>query len=56
MGNCKTKKERIHAEKHVGMTLVFYRIRPAAGLLQIPYLIWVAFAGYLNYAIWQLNP
>lgn len=40
----------------LAMTLVFYRSRPVAGLLQIPYLIWVAFAGYLNYAIWQLNP
>lgn len=28
--------------------------RPAAWL-QIPYLLWVAFAGYLNAAVWVLN-
>lgn len=28
--------------------------RPAAWLL-VPYLAWVSFAGYLNYAIWALN-
>lgn len=36
-------------------TVLFARIsRPAAWLLA-PYIIWVAFAGYLNYSIWQLN-
>lgn len=35
--------------------VVFYRIsRPAAYLL-VPYLLWVSFASYLNYAIWALN-
>jgi tryptophan-rich sensory protein len=33
----------------------FYRIRPAAGYLLIPYLIWVAFAGYLNLGIVLIN-
>lgn len=28
--------------------------RPAAWL-QIPYLVWVTFAGYLNFAVWNLN-
>ena len=28
---------------------------PAAGL-QIPYLVWVTFAVYLNYGVWILNP
>lgn len=28
--------------------------RPAAWLL-LPYILWVSFAGYLNYSIWQLN-
>jgi len=37
------------------MIISFYRIRPIAGLLQIPYLLWVTFAGYLNFMIWQLN-
>ncbi len=26
-----------------------------AALLQIPYIVWVAFAGYLSFAIWILN-
>lgn len=37
------------------MTALFFRARKTAGLLQIPYLAWVAFAGYLNGAIWLLN-
>ena len=28
--------------------------RPAAWLL-LPYILWVTFAGYLNYSIWNLN-
>jgi tryptophan-rich sensory protein len=28
--------------------------RPAAWLL-VPYLLWVGFASYLNYSVWQLN-
>ena len=38
-------------------TLVsFWRIRPLAGVLLIPYLLWVSFASALNYSLWQLNP
>jgi tryptophan-rich sensory protein len=38
-------------------TLVFFwRVRPLAGALLIPYLLWVSFASALNYALWQLNP
>ncbi|MCY7309020.1 MAG: tryptophan-rich sensory protein [Rhodoferax sp.] len=38
-------------------TLVsFWRIRPLAGALLIPYLLWVSFAGALNFSLWQLNP
>lgn len=33
----------------------FYKINPVAAYLQIPYLIWVTFAGYLNLAIYLLN-
>ncbi len=33
----------------------FIRINRWAGLLMIPYLAWVTFAGVLNYYIWQLN-
>jgi len=38
-------------------TLVsFWRVRPLAGALLIPYLLWVSFALALNYMLWQLNP
>lgn len=37
------------------MIIKFYRIKPLAGVLQIPYLLWVTFAGYLNLAIYILN-
>jgi tryptophan-rich sensory protein len=38
-------------------TLVsFWRLRPLAGALFIPYLLWVSFASALNYSLWQLNP
>lgn len=37
------------------MIIRFYRKNKIAGLLQIPYLLWVAFATYLNFAIWLLN-
>ena len=37
------------------MTITFYRTDKPAALLQIPYLLWVAFAGYLNFGVWMLN-
>ncbi|MDX1345905.1 MAG: TspO/MBR family protein [Sedimenticolaceae bacterium] len=38
-------------------TLVaFWRVQRLAGILLLPYLLWVSFAAFLNYAIWQLNP
>jgi tryptophan-rich sensory protein len=37
-------------------TILEYRkVNPRAAYLQIPYAIWVAFAGYLNAGIWLLN-
>lgn len=36
-------------------TILFYKNTKVAGYLMIPYLIWVAFAGYLNLAIYLLN-
>ncbi len=39
----------------IKMILSFKRISPTAAYLQIPYVIWVSFAGYLNFAIWWLN-
>jgi len=40
----------------VATLISFWRIRPLAGALLIPYLLWVSFASMLNYAVWQLNP
>jgi tryptophan-rich sensory protein len=34
----------------------FHRYSKAAAWLQLPYLIWVSFAGYLNLYIWSANP
>jgi translocator protein len=36
--------------------LAFWRIRPLAGALLLPYIAWVSFAAALNYTLWQLNP
>ena len=33
----------------------FWEISQTAALLLFPYLIWVSFAGYLNFVIWILN-
>ena len=40
----------------VATLIAFWRIRPLAGALLIPYLLWVSFAAALNYSVWQLNP
>jgi benzodiazapine receptor len=37
-------------------TVTFWRVRPLAGALLVPYLLWVSFAAVLNYFMWQLNP
>ena len=36
--------------------ILFYRISKAAGILLIPYIVWVTIASYLNYTIYLLNP
>lgn len=33
----------------------YYKINKTAAYLQIPYLLWVTFAGYLNFAVYILN-
>lgn len=35
--------------------VLFWRVRPLAGALLIPYAAWVGFASVLNFAIWRLN-
>lgn len=35
--------------------LSFWKVSPFAGGLLLPYLLWVSFAGFLNFAIWRLN-
>ena len=37
------------------MAFTFRRVDRPAALLQIPYLAWVLFAGYLNFGVWLLN-
>ena len=39
----------------VWMTLSFYERDRLAAWLQIPYLVWVLLAGYLNFGVWMLN-
>lgn len=35
--------------------IAFSRISRVAAWLMVPYILWVTFAAYLNYAIWVLN-
>lgn len=34
---------------------LFYKVSKTAGLLLVPYILWVSFAALLNYSIWALN-
>lgn len=36
-------------------TLAFYRVSRPAGWLFLPYLLWLGYAGALNFAIWEMN-
>ena len=40
----------------VATLLSFWRQAALAAVLLIPYLLWVSFAAFLNYSVWQLNP
>jgi tryptophan-rich sensory protein len=33
----------------------FYRISKVSAYLLVPYILWVTFAGFLNYSLWMLN-
>ena len=40
----------------IAATIVqFWRLKPLAGLLLVPYLGWVTFAAILNWTVWQAN-
>lgn len=39
----------------IGTIIMFYKISKPAACLMVPYILWVSFAGYLNYTIWILN-
>lgn len=39
----------------VRMVRSFSKVDKPAAWLQIPYLLWVSFAAYLNYQVWQMN-
>lgn len=39
----------------VATLIAFWRVRPLAGALLVPYLVWVSFASALNYSVWQRN-
>lgn len=39
----------------VWMIVTFWKVDPLAAKLQIPYLLWLTFAAYLNFGVWYLN-
>ena len=39
----------------IWMILTFRKISSPAAILQIPYLLWLLFAAYLNAGVWYLN-
>lgn len=40
----------------VWMSVLFFRIDRISAVIQIPYLLWLVFAFYLNFGVWRLNP
>lgn len=39
----------------IAMAVRFYKVDKIAGLSQIPYILWLCFASYLTFGVWQLN-
>jgi benzodiazapine receptor len=39
----------------LAVVISFWRIRPVAGLMMLPCLLWVGFASVLNYWLWRMN-
>jgi tryptophan-rich sensory protein len=49
--------EVVLLEVLIVMTMVaFWRVRPLAGALLVPYALWVAYATALTAAVWRMNP
>lgn len=40
----------------VATTATFFAADPLAGWLLVPYVVWVSYAGVLNYSVWRRNP
>jgi tryptophan-rich sensory protein len=38
------------------MAVLFHRVRALAAWLIVPYILWVTYAGALNWVIWRANP
>ena len=36
-------------------TIFFFKVSTAAGILMMPYILWVSFASVLNFSLWWLN-
>jgi tryptophan-rich sensory protein len=39
----------------VATVIAFFPVSRMAGWLMLPYLLWVSYAGYLNFGLWSLN-
>ena len=40
----------------LAMLLAFWKQDRLAGLLQLPYLLWITFAAFLSFTVWMQNP
>jgi tryptophan-rich sensory protein len=38
------------------MVILFWQVSTVAGMLILPYILWVSFATLLNFHVWKLNP
>jgi tryptophan-rich sensory protein len=37
------------------MGMLFFRVRPSAGMCSLPYLAWIAYLASMNYSVWHLS-
>ncbi len=40
----------------LAVTVLFWQAVRPAGILMLPYLLWVGYASCLNFALWRMNP